>query len=66
MKKLTFEDSINRLTNIVSALEKDDLSLDESLKLYEEGAKLAHSCYSILEKAEQKVKIIEESAGEGQ
>jgi exodeoxyribonuclease VII small subunit len=60
MKKLTFEDSMKKLEDIVSLLEKEDLSLEESLKLYEQGTKLAHSCYSILEKAQQKVKTLED------
>ena len=40
MAKKTYEDSVKRLEDIVSALERGDASLDESLKLFEEGTKL--------------------------
>ena len=51
----TFEDNITRLEQIVSALEKGDAKLAESLKLYEEGTKLVSECSAMLDKAEQKV-----------
>lgn len=59
MKKFTFENSIKRLEEISSLLQKGDTDLEESLKLYEEGTKLAAKCYNILKKAEQKVKTVE-------
>ena len=55
MAKKTYEDSVKRLEDIVSALECGDASLDESLKLFEEGTKLVHDCGAMLDKAEQKV-----------
>lgn len=51
----TFEDNIARLEEIVTALEKGDAKLADSLKLFEEGTKLVHDCSAMLDKAEQKV-----------
>ena len=58
VKKQSFEQSMNRLEEIVLALERGECDLDESLKLFEEGAKLARSCNEMLDKAEQKVMIL--------
>ena len=60
-KKLTFEKALSRLEEIVSQLEKGDAPLDESLKLFEEGAKLTAQCSAMLDKAEQKVTLLESS-----
>lgn len=54
-KKLTFEQAMGRLEEIVSQLETGDHALDTSLSLYEEGVKLMKQCTSMLDKAEQKV-----------
>ena len=51
----SFEKSINRLNEIVKQLQSGELSLDESLKVFEEGAELIGTCSNILDKAEQKV-----------
>lgn len=51
----SFEDSIARLEEIVSLLERGDAKLADSLKLFEEGTKLAASCGKMLDEAEQKV-----------
>lgn len=53
--KLSFEQSISRLEEIVSALEKGDAQLADSLKLFEEGTKLVDACETMLDEAEQKV-----------
>lgn len=58
-KKLTFEQGMARLEEIVSKLENGEASLDESLKLFEEGAKLMGQCTAMLDKAEQKVLVLE-------
>ena len=57
-KSLSFEQAMDRLSQIVDALERGDDSLDTSLKLYEEGTSLAAQCYKKLEKAEQKVRSL--------
>jgi exodeoxyribonuclease VII small subunit len=54
-KKLDFEQSVTRINEIVRRLERGDTPLTESIKLFEEGAKLAGHCETLLEKAEQRV-----------
>ena len=51
----TFEEKLARLEEIVGALEKGDAQLAESLKLFEEGTKLAGECGKLLDEAEQTV-----------
>jgi exodeoxyribonuclease VII small subunit len=53
-----FETALKRLEEIVQALEKGDLSLDESLRLYEEGIKLSRLCHAKLEDAEGKITLL--------
>ncbi len=55
VKKLSFEQSLSRLDEIVRHLEKGDLPLSESLALYEEGTGLIKQCSKMLDEAEQKV-----------
>ncbi len=57
-KAKSFEQSINELEGIVSALENGETTLDESLKLFEQGIKLSKSCQSMLDKAQQKVTVL--------
>ena len=54
-KKLKFEEAMQRLQEIVRKLESGEVSLEESMKLFEEGAKLSSQCYQLLDKAEQQV-----------
>ena len=63
-KKMSFEQSVDRLQEIVAALEKGDAPLADSLKLFEEGTKLVSSCTAMLEQAEQKVVKLIKSADE--
>lgn len=58
VKKQSFEESMGRLETIVAQLEKGECGLDQSLKLFEEGAKLAGQCEELLDKAEQKVNLL--------
>lgn len=53
--KMSFEDSIKRLDEIVRQLEKGDAPLSESLKMFEEGTSLIASCDNMLNTAEQMV-----------
>lgn len=55
---MDFEKNLSRLEEIVSKMEKGDLSLDESLKLFEEGVKLSRECGTQLSEAESKVKVL--------
>ena len=54
-KELTYEEAMTRLEKIVSMRETDTLSLDESLKLFEEGTTLARFCNKTLDEAELKI-----------
>lgn len=63
-KKITFESQLSRLEEIVTALEKGDVPLADSLKLFEEGTKLIASCSKQLDQAEQQVvKLMKGSDG---
>lgn len=54
-EKLNFEEAMARLQEIVAKLESGEESLDSSMKLFEEGAKLSALCYDTLNKAEQRI-----------
>lgn len=54
----TFEQSMTELESIVTKLEAGDITLDDSLELFEEGIKLAKTCQKKLDDAEKKVKIL--------
>lgn len=55
MAKINFEKSVERLEEITASLEKGDLSLEETIKLYTEGTKLAAECLEQLENAQLKI-----------
>ena len=61
-KKLSFEQSLARLDEIVRHLEKGDMPLSESLSLYEEGTALLTSCSKMLDEAEQRVVKLKKGA----
>ena len=66
MADMTFEQAMTRLEQIVAALESGRCTLDESLKLFEEGTKLTAYCADQLKTAEQKiVKLTAVESGEG-
>ncbi len=54
----TFEESVQRLEEIVRAMERGDVSLDESLKLFQEGTELVTSCNQLLDNAQMQIKMI--------
>jgi exodeoxyribonuclease VII small subunit len=54
----SFEQSLKRLEAIVDQLEKGDLALEDSLKLFEEGVKLSSACKKELDAAEGKVQVL--------
>ena len=54
----TFEESMQRLEQIVRAMERGDVALDESLKLFQEGTELVRSCNKLLDAAQLQVKKI--------
>ena len=65
-KKLTFEESMERLDEIVSILEENDRPLDETIDLFEEGLKLVKSCDAKLKDFETRINdIIQKNGGSG-
>lgn len=54
-KELSFEDALKRLDEIVRGLEKGDVSLNDSMRLFEEGTELIRRCTGMLDQAEQQV-----------
>lgn len=64
-KKLSLEESLERLEEIVKELENEKLTLDKALKLYEEGVKLAGKCSGELENAKRKIQILQQG-GDGE
>ncbi len=58
MAAIKFEKALSRLETIVTELEAGELSLDESLRIFEEGVKLSKSCLKMLDDAERKVEIL--------
>ena len=57
-KNKTFEESMVRLEQIVRAMERGDVALEESLKLFQEGTELVRSCQKLLDEAQMQVKMI--------
>ena len=53
--EMSFEDAIRELEQVVTALDRGDVALEESIKLYERGAKLKARCETKLKEAEEKV-----------
>lgn len=62
---MNFEKKLTRLEDIVGKMEKGDLGLDDSLKLFEEGVKLSRECQSLLSEAEAKVQQLVGVAADG-
>lgn len=54
----TFEENLQRLEQIVRAMERGDVALEESLKLFQEGTELVRSCGKLLDDAELQVKKV--------
>lgn len=54
----TFEESMARLEQIVRAMERGDVALEEALKLFQEGTELVRSCQKLLDDAQLQVKKI--------
>ncbi|MFQ5706269.1 MAG: exodeoxyribonuclease VII small subunit [bacterium] len=60
-EKQTFEGAMHRLEEIVSELEKGEVSLEESLKKFEEGMALTKFCAARLNEVEKKIKVLVKS-----
>lgn len=57
-KELNFEELMLKLEDITNKLEKEQLSLDESVKLFEEGMQISKECNNKLEDAEKRITIL--------
>ena len=57
-KQPSFEDKLNALESLIEHMESGELELDEALKHFEQGVKLAKECQESLSKAEQRVSIL--------
>lgn len=57
-KNMTFEQSMQRLEQIVRAMERGDVALDESLKLFQEGTELVRSCGKLLDEAKLQIQKV--------
>lgn len=57
-KNQTFEENMQRLEQIIRAMERGDVPLEQSLKLFQEGTKLVESCGRLLDEAELQVNKI--------
>lgn len=62
---LSYEQAVKRLEEIVGKLEEGSLPIEESLKLYEEGAALSEFCHRILKEARQKITDLNEVSENG-
>ena len=58
VEKLSFEEAIKELTNIVSKIEQGEIALQDSLQQYEKGMALIKHCRTILQKAEKRIEKI--------
>lgn len=56
----TFEKNLEQLTSIIEKMEQQDVGLEESLKLYEQGIQLTRKCQKIIDDAEQKIQQLME------
>lgn len=63
-ERLSFEDALARLEEIVEKLEAENILLEESVKLYEEGIELSKSCTQTLEQAELRIEKVNEQHAE--
>ncbi len=62
-KSIDFEKALDQLEDLVDDMENGDLSLEESLRAFEQGIKLTRDCQSALSQAEQKVQMLIEENG---
>jgi exodeoxyribonuclease VII small subunit len=58
-----FEEQLTQLETVVERLERGDLTLDESVRLFEDGMKLSSACKQELEQAEGRIQVLVEGKG---
>ena len=59
-KKLSIEESLERIDNILEKMESEDTGLEETFRLYEQGLKLIKDAESNIDKVEKQIKILDE------
>lgn len=64
MERITFEEALKKLETIVSKLEENTVTLEDSVNLYEEGMKLSKYCSEILDKAELRIEKVNEQSSQ--
>jgi exodeoxyribonuclease VII small subunit len=64
IEQLGFEQALQRLTALVEKLESGRLSLEESVAAFEEGVKLTRRCEALLDRAEQRLQVLDENASQ--
>ncbi len=57
-KTQTFENNLQQLTAVIQKMEQQDVGLEESLKLYEQGVQLTRKCQKIIDDAEKKIEAL--------
>ncbi len=60
-ERLSFEEALKKLESIVEQLEDEEITLEDSVKLYEEGVQLSQFCTEILEQAELRIEQVNEA-----
>ncbi|ACA54130.1 exodeoxyribonuclease VII small subunit [Clostridium botulinum A2B7 92] len=63
-KKESFENMLEKLETIVNSMDNGEITLEDSMKSYEEGIKLCNKLYKVLKDAEGKIKILEDNKEE--
>ena len=63
LEKMTFEDAMKELENLVDSLDKGDVSLDEAIAAYDRGSQLKDHCQKKLNEAKMKVETIQSPGG---
>ncbi|WP_020403601.1 exodeoxyribonuclease VII small subunit [Gracilimonas tropica] len=61
-ERLSFEEALNKLESIVEQLEDEEITLEDSVKLYEEGVRMSKFCTEILEQAELRIEQVNDEA----
>ncbi len=61
-QKLSYEQALARLEQIIRAMESDKIPLEESLRMYEEGVAIVRRLSAELDEAERKIKILQQNA----
>ncbi len=65
-KSVDFERALDELEKLVERMEEGELSLEESLKLYERGIELSKACQKALDAAEKRIRILSEGDGKSE